>query len=49
MCGFVGGVDCKSELENNGNFQRKIYIPLVSLTWFKRFFIGEGQLSARVA
>ena len=32
-----------------GNFQRKIYTPLVFLVWYKRFFIDEGQPSVKAA
>ena len=32
-----------------GDFQRKIYTPLVFLVWYKRFFIDEGQPSVQAA
>ena len=32
-----------------GDFQRKIYTPLVFLVWNKRFFIDEGQPSVQAA
>ena len=32
-----------------GNYQRKIYTPLVFLVWYKRFFIDEDQPSVQAA
>ena len=32
-----------------GDFQRKIYTPLVFLVWYKRFFIDEGQPTVQAA
>lgn len=32
-----------------GDFQRKIYTPLVFLVWYKRFFIDEDQPAVQAA